>query len=226
MNGQGGQQQNALARPVIVPQSFSARGDDDWTSWLASFNAACVVNGYGDGDRIRFMAARLEGTAHQIFTTISAANANATYAQLCALLTDQFEPPQQQQLFEAQLRVRTKGHSESQYTFAAALRALANRAFPGQAGQILNRLVLQQFIDGQTSPEVRLQLATNRPADLDDAVQRAISVTTAYQMEAMRNSGAQSSQNLIQPSVAAAQVVPQASANSDSATLLDAAKEY
>ena len=63
---------------------------------------------------------------------------------------------------------------------------LAAHTFPRQGGNIVQRIVLQRFIDGQNTSEVRLQLASNRPNTLDEAVQRAINITTAYQMDAMR----------------------------------------
>ena len=113
------QQPAALQRPVVVPDVFSGAGGD-WMQWLQQFNAACVVNGYGDADRLRFLPARLSGTAHQSFQTIAAANPNSTYPQICTLLTQQFEPPEQQHLFEAQLRIRMKTPDESQLAFANA----------------------------------------------------------------------------------------------------------
>ena len=72
----------ALARPVVVPKPFSAKFEDDWLQWISSFNSACEVNGYGDADRIRFMAALFEGTAQQVFQHVSTTNANATYQQI------------------------------------------------------------------------------------------------------------------------------------------------
>ena len=134
----------------------------------------------------------MEATALQIFNNVHAANPGANYQVLCDLLTAQFEPQQQQQLHEVELRARTKKPQETQPSFAAALQSLAARAFPGQQGGIVERIVLQQFIDGQSSPEVRLQLAANRPATLDEAIQRAITISTAYQLEAMRHGSTQS----------------------------------
>ena len=63
---------------------------------------------------------------------------------------------------------------------------LGQLCFPA-GGQIVNQIVLQPFIDGQPTPELRLQLSTNRPATLDDAVQWEITITTAYKVEALRN---------------------------------------
>ena len=85
----------------------------------------CEVNGCGDADRIRFMAALFEGTAQQVFQHVRTANANATYQQLCAHLANQFEPPQQQQTYESQLHARVKSPSESQTVFASGLHSLA-----------------------------------------------------------------------------------------------------
>ena len=111
-----------------------------------------------------FIAARLEGTAHQIFQTIQAANPAAGYAQIITLLTQHFEPQQQEPLHEAEFRARRKTPCESQITFAAALRSLAERAFRGQAGALFERMLLHQFIEGQISAEVRLQFSLQSPS--------------------------------------------------------------
>ena len=197
-------QQGALARPVIIPNSFSGEGED-WPLWLEKFNNAAVVNGYNDAERLRFLPARLEGTAYRVFQTVSAANPNAQYQAICTLLSQQFEPPQQQQLHEAEFRVRDKRMNETQVSYAATLRTLANRAFPGQNGPLLERMILQRFIDGQPSVEVRLQLASNRPNDLDEAIQRSVSISSAYQMEAMRSASTSPASTA---SVAAAMSLP------------------
>ena len=84
--------------------------------------------------------------------------------------------------------MRRKLPSESQVTFAAALRSLAARAFRGQAGPLLERMLVQQFMEGQLSAEVRHQLLSNRPQDVDTAVQRAVEIESAYHIEALRSS--------------------------------------
>ena len=179
-------QQQALNRPVIIPTPYLHKGES-WTDWLDQFNSACEVNGYGDPEKLRFLAARLEGTAHNVFQTVRAANARATYPQIITALTAQFEPQQQEPLHEAEFRMRRKSPSESQVTYAAALRSLATRAFRGQDGALLERMLLQQFIEGQITVEVRIQLASNRPADLTTAVQRAVEIEAAYHIESMRS---------------------------------------
>ena len=213
--------QPALARPVLTPPAYTHKGEA-WTDWLQQFEAACEVNGYAAGDRLRFLAARLEGTAHQIFQTIRAANAQATYPQMVTLLTAHFEPPQQEPLHEAEFRIRRKLPTESQITFAAALRSLANRAFPGQAGALFERMLLQQFIEGQISAEVRLQLASHRPQDVSTAVQRAVEIEGAYHLEALRSASSLSlpvaSANAVSAASLAAGSVPSRDASPDTST--------
>lgn len=82
-------------------------------------------------------------------------------------------------------RSRVKNAHETQPMHAAALQALAAYAFRSQQGGIVQGIVLQQFFDGQSSSEVRLQLAANQPATLNAAIERAITISTAYQREAM-----------------------------------------
>ena len=47
-------------------------------------------------------------------------------------------------------------------------------------------MILQQFIEGQPAREIRIDLLSNRPTTLDDAVQKAISMEAAYHIEASR----------------------------------------
>ena len=116
------------------------------------------------------------------------ATPNITYPQLCDALTARFEPAEQAPVHEAGFRMRQKHADETQFAFAAALRSLAERAFRGQNGPLLDCMILQQFTEGQPSREIRLDLLSNRPATLDEAVQKTISIEAAYRIEASRGS--------------------------------------
>ena len=107
--------------------------------YLQRFNGACIVNGYDNGERLRFLPARLEGVAYQVYLSIVSSNANITYPQLCDALTARFEPAEQAPVHEASFRMCRKKADETQFAFAAALRALADRAFRGQNGPLLER---------------------------------------------------------------------------------------
>jgi len=179
-----------LPRPIVVPNDFAGTSADDWPTFLAKFNAACVVNGYANPDRLQFLPCCLRDNAFTVFNAIVTANPQATYVQVCQELDQRFNPPQQSRLLEAEFRARVKLTTETQLEFASALTRLANRAFPGQQGQLLDRLMLNQFIDGQPSTDLRLHIRTAGPATLDAAVQRALEIGSIFEVEQRRASAA------------------------------------
>ena len=176
-----------LPRPVVLPDEFAGTSAEDWVTYLARFDAACVVNGYTPVQRLQFLPCRLTGAAFQVHTAILARQPNATYPQLCAALGEAFNPPQQGPIVEAELRSRTKQSGETQIEFASALQQLAARAFPGQQQTPLHeRMLLNQFIEGQASPELRLHIRSASPPDLDTAVRRALEMAAVFNSEAHR----------------------------------------
>ena len=184
-------QQQALQRPVVLPPEFSNATGEDWETYQAQFDAACTVNGYGNAERLQFLPCRLKGSAFQIYQGIIQATPNIAYPQLCQALAARFTPPQQSQLLEAEFRARVKSPAETQIEYAAALQRLAMRAFPGQHGTpLFARLVLNQFIDGQASSELRLHIRAASPQDLDAAVRRALEIAAVLETEARRSSPA------------------------------------
>ena len=50
-----------LPRPVVLPDEFAGTSGEDWVTYLARFNAACVVNGYTPAQRLQFLPCRLTG---------------------------------------------------------------------------------------------------------------------------------------------------------------------
>ena len=174
-------------RPVVLPDEFARTSAEDWVTYLARFDAACVVNGYTPVQRLQFLPCRLTGAAFQVHTAILARQPNATYPQLCAALGAAFNPPQQGPIVEAELCSQTKQSGETQIEFASALQQLAARAFPGQQQTPLyERMLLNQFIEGQASPELRLHIRSTSLPDLDTAVRRALEMAAVFNSEARR----------------------------------------
>jgi len=199
----------------VFPPDFSGSSNDDWPTFLARFNAATTVNGYGPVDSLRFLPCCLKDSAFTVFETVRQANPNADFAGICTLLEAHFNPPQQSQLVESEFRARIKLANESQGEFASALKRLATRAFPGQqGGGLYERMLLNQFIDGQTNAEMRLHIRTASPPDLNTAVQRAIELSAIFEVEQRR-------QGVLPGSVAvAASAIPRGVSTSSSGNQL------
>ena len=131
-----------------------------------------------------FFRAVCKGSAFQVFQAVLQAQPAITYAQMCQELSARFNPPQQSQLHEAEFRARKKLATETQVQLAADLQRIAARAFPGQQGTpLFERLLLNRFIDGQGSPELRLHIRSAAPADLDAGVRQALEMSAILEVE-------------------------------------------
>ena len=74
---------------------------------------------------------------------------------------------------------------------ASALQKLASRAYPGQEStDLFQRLLVNQFIDGLPSPELRLHVRSASPNNLAQAVQRALEMAAIFDAEQRRSNGA------------------------------------
>ena len=170
-----------------MPDTFGGPGSQDFSTYIQHFNSACQINGYTPAQKLLLLPARLVGAPHDIFQDILTGTPNITFQQAVDALRARLEPPQQASMHEAALRQRSKLPHETQYEYAAELRRLARRAYPGQAGPLLEAILLQTFIDGQPTAELRISLASPRPATLDEAVQKAIEVGAVHAREHTRS---------------------------------------
>ena len=181
----------ALGRPVILPPEFTGTSSEDWLTFMGQFNVACQANGYADDQRLDFLPCRLREGAFHVYQTFRAQHPNDAYDELCDRLTAYFNPPQHRPSFEAEFRARTMKTIESPVEFASALQKLASRAYPGQENtDLFQRLLVNQFIDGLPSPELRLHVRSASPNNLAQAVQRALEMAAIFDAEQRRSNGA------------------------------------
>ena len=83
--------------------------------------------------------------------------------------------------------------TESPVEFASVLQKLASRAYPGQENtELYERLLINQFINGLPSPELRLHVRSASPNNLAQAVQRALEMAAIFDAEHRRSNGAAS----------------------------------
>ena len=177
---------SALPRPILLPEVFGRAGNEDFSAYLKHFNDACHLNGYSEEQKLLLLPTRLVGTSHELLETILLSDADISFHDTVEALRSRLEPPQQAQMHEAALRQRLKLAHETQYAYAMELRRLAAKAYPGQQGPLLESMLLQIFIDGQPTKDMRLALSSPRPASIELAVQKAIEVSAIYAREQSR----------------------------------------
>ena len=50
-------------RPIVMPEAFSAAGNEEWDSWLSHFEDCAVINEWIDARKAQFLAVRMRGAA-------------------------------------------------------------------------------------------------------------------------------------------------------------------
>ena len=89
-------------------------------------------------------------------------------------LEERFAPPNQTELYRAQLRERRQKASESLSELGQDIRRLTNLAYPTAPSDLRETLAKEQFIDALVSSDMRLRIKQARPANLNDAVRHAV----------------------------------------------------
>jgi hypothetical protein len=101
-------------------------------------------------------------------------------------LEDRFEPPNQTELYRAQMRERRQRAGESLPELGQAIRRLANLAYPTATAEIREMLSKDQFVDALIDSEMRIRIQQARPRNLNDAIQLAVELE-AYNRAEKRN---------------------------------------
>ena len=99
-----------------------------------------------------------------------------SYDDLKAALMEQFEPASKRELYNAELQIRAKKHSEGWADFAEELRQLVNKAFPDLEANAHEQLALSHYLSRLHNPQVGFAVKQQRPKKLEEAVRITLEV--------------------------------------------------
>ena len=91
-------------------------------------------------------------------------------------LTEWFEPASKRELYNAELQVRTKKHSEGWADFAEELRRLVDKAFPDLEAKAREQLALSHYLSRLHHPQVGFAVKQQHPKKLEEAVRVTLEV--------------------------------------------------
>jgi hypothetical protein len=127
----------------------------EWRDYYAQFVNIASYNGWTGEEQKQHLISVLEGEARGVFSD----NKDADLEQLVQLLDERFSPKDREKSYHFQFRARKMGKDEKPEDYSGALSRLARRAYPSVDKESLDKMIVHQFIEGLTDPELHKYVA-------------------------------------------------------------------
>ena len=151
-----------MARPLVLPDTFDGAGETRWEEWIIDFGNVATVNGWSDGDQLRWLKVRLVGRAQTAFQRLSEENQD-DFKKAKGALKERFAPASRRHRYQAELQVRKKRKGESWADFADELKSLADKAYPDLQEEARERLALNGYLAQLDHPQVAFGVKQKNP---------------------------------------------------------------
>lgn len=160
---------------VMADMQCSRFNTGDWNEWIDNFKAFALLKGWDDTQKVVALPLFLEGSAKQVFQSLSAEQ-REDWTILCDTLRAILMP--EDDGAEARFLQRKQMPGETVAMFAAGLRALGNVAYMEHNDVTKEKFLLRQFLKG-LEIKVAEETVRQNPTTLTAAVaaaQRALQV--------------------------------------------------
>nr|XP_023016552.1 uncharacterized protein LOC111505893 [Leptinotarsa decemlineata] len=165
-------------------------GESSWSIYRRQFEAAAENNRWRNEKKTTALILALRGKASEILQNISV-NRQKDYEALVSALEVRYGSEHLQQVYQAQLKVRTQGPSESLQEFGAEVERLVRLAYPEAPDTFTHWISVHSVIDGVRDTELHQSLRMIRHKTLNDAI------IYALEFEAAKNASRQQRKVLV-----------------------------
>ena len=165
-------------RPAAPIQRFNNKSLN-WPAWFRHFRAVADVHGWSKDQRALQLVSYLDETAMNVAQELGD-NDLYNYDVLVKLLSDRFDPASRVSAFRSRLHGRSRRHHEDADTFADALAELCRVGYPQSPPELRQELITEQFVRGQSDPELKKYLWVVIRIQKDRKLQTLIEVCTDF----------------------------------------------
>ena len=165
-------------RPAAPIQRFNNKSLN-WPAWFRHFRAVADVHGWSKDQRALQLVSYLDETAMNVAQELGDADLY-NYDVLVKLLSDRFDPASRVSAFRSQFHGRSRRHHEDADTFADALAELCRVGYPQSPAELRQELIAEQFVLGQSDPELKKYLWVVIWTQKDKKLQTLIEVCTDF----------------------------------------------
>ena len=151
----------------------------NWPAWFRHFRAVADVHGWSKDQRALQLVSYLDETAMNVAQEMGD-NVLYNYDVLDKLLSDQFDPASRASAFRSRFHGRSRRHHEDADTFADALAELRRVGYPQSPLELRQELSEEQFVRGESDPELKKYLWVVIRTQKDRNLQTLIEVCTDF----------------------------------------------
>ena len=165
-------------RPAAPIQRFNNKSLN-WPAWFRHFRAVADVHGWSKEQRALQLVSYLDETAMNVAQELGD-NDLYDYDVLVKLLGERFDPASRVSASRSRFHARSRRHHEDADVFADALAELCRVGYPQSPPELRQELIAEQFVRGQSDPELKKHLWVVIRTQKEKKLQTLIEVCTDF----------------------------------------------
>ena len=165
-------------RPAAPIQRFNNKSLN-WPAWFRHFRAVADVHGWSKEQRALQLVSYLDETAMNVAQELGD-NDLYNYDVLVKLLGERFDPASRVSASRSRFHARSRRHHEDADVFADALAELCRVGYPQSPPELRQELIAEQFVRGQSDPELKKYLWVVIRTQKEKKLQTLIEVCTDF----------------------------------------------
>ena len=165
-------------RPAAPIQRFNSKSIG-WPAWFRHFRAVADVQGWDKDQRALQMVSYLDEKAMNVAQELSDRELY-NYDALVGLLSARFDPASRVSASRSRFHGRTRRHQEDADTYADSITELCRLGYPQSSPELRQELISEQFVWGQSDPELKKYLWVVIRTQKDKKLQTLIEVCTDF----------------------------------------------
>ena len=151
----------------------------NWPSWFRHFRAVADVHGWDRGQRALQLVSYLDETAMNVTQELGD-DELYDYDILVKLLGDRFDLASHVSASRSRFHRQLRRHQEDADSFADAITDLCRVGYPQSSPELRQELISEQFVRGQSDPELKKYLWVVIRTQKDQKLQTLIEVCTDF----------------------------------------------
>ncbi|XP_046378004.1 uncharacterized protein LOC124150124 [Haliotis rufescens] len=156
----------------VRPDKFDGTSCD-CQDYIVHFEQVASWNGWTEYEKAQQLSMFLRGAAQKLLSNLTLGQLNS-YQAVKSALSKSFYPVEHNVAYRSEFRNRRQGHDETVSDYGYQLRRLANSAYPTSTYSSLEVHLIDQFLTGLHSFDMRKHVTFAHPQTLENAISYAI----------------------------------------------------